>query len=491
MKKLIKNPDDTYISINSLSLTLSPGEVYDIPSEYQDQFRVNEELINYVKDGTLQIGPNSSTFYTDPLDGEVWLRTEFDGDSYLIDGSSIVDYTPAIVTDGYTGKKGTNLFMDILSLMKELYNDPSNPLYEADFQKFIGADGRELEHLGRTSTLESIHNKSGWHEKEIKQYGFKAPSNLLIYYGYPNSFNSGSNAWYNEKVAQDMAKYDLIVLGTGVEAPTHPDYANTQIIIPRIKALNPSALIFGYVNGADILATVQTNVNNWNTLGVHGIFFDQAGYDYGTTATNSRTAMNTKIDYVHGMTYAKLCFMNCWNMDHIIGTTNDASYPNSTWNSGAVASKLTYNDWYLLESFIVNTGAYSGDHMESASDWKYRGDKAIAHRYTYGINLAAVGIIANGTSNAQALFDFHYISSLMYSLEAIGSSDLYYAANSVTVPFYNRPNLTGLGRIWVEYPSVTQDTTDADVYWRYAQFGRFKLDFSSGALVSTITKDFS
>ena len=287
-----------------------------------------------------------------------------------------------------------------------------------------------------------------------------------------------------------MAKYDLIVLGDGVAGTGHADYANTSVIIPRIKVLNPSAQIFGYVDAAHDLTTFQGEVDDWNDLAVHGIFFDQAGYDYGSTSTNSRTAMNTKIDYVHGRSSAKLCFMNCWNMDHIIGTTNDTSYPNSTWNSGAVASTLTSSDWYLLESFVVNTSSYSGDHMESASDWKYRGDKAVTHRSTYGINLAAVGIIENGHASAQALFDFHYISALMYALEAVGSSDIYYAGSSVTVPFYDRPDLSGIGRIWIESPSVTADVSDSDVYWRYAQFGRFKLDFSSGALVSTITKDF-
>ena len=490
MVKCIKNPGTSYITVTSLSLTLSPGEVYNIDGELQDQFSTNTELINYVKVGTLQIGPNTSTFYTNAQEGEVWLRTEFDGDAYLIDGTSIVEYTPAIVTDSYTEKKGTNLFMDILSLMKELYNDASNPIYEAGFQKLIGVGGREVEHLARTLNLETIHGDTGWHSREIKMYGFKAPANLLIYYGYPNSFNSGTNGWSNEAVAKDMAKYDLIVLGNGVSDPGHGDYANTQVIIPRIKALNPYAKIFGYVDAALSLSAVQEDIDDWEDLEVHGIFFDQAGYDYGTTTTNSRSAMNTKVDYVHAQTHAKLAFMNCWNMDHIIGTTNDASYPNSTWNSGAIASTLTSDDWYLLESFVVNTGAYSGDHVQSKSDWTIRGNKAVSHRSTYGINLAAVGIIENGHAGAQDLFDFHYISSLMYALDAIGSSDTSYASSSVTVPFYDRPDLSGIGRIWVESPSVTADVSDSDVYWRYAQFGRFKLDFSSGALVSSIIKDF-
>jgi hypothetical protein len=490
MRKLLKNNSASFIKIRTIGLRLSPGQLYEINELEETDYINDTALSTQITEGNIQVGSWEDNFYTDPYEGLLWLKSQFDDNTYTLSGTTLTGFTPAIVTEPISGIKSTSLFLDILTMMKEFYNDPTNPVYEVGFQKFIGTGGREAEHLARTLNCEMLHVKTGWHEKEIKTALYKGPANLLVYYGYPNSFNSGTNGWSNEAVAKDMAKYDLIILGTGVETPTHPDYANTQIIIPRIKALNPSALIFGYVNGADVLATVQTNVDNWDTLGVHGIFFDQCGYDYGTTATNSRTAMNTKVDYVHGKTNAKLCFMNSWNIDHTIGTANDVSYPNSTWNDSTAASTLTYNDWYMLESFIVNTGAYSGDHMESASDWIYRGTKAIAHRATYGINIASVGIIENGHAGAQALFDFHYLASLMYSLEAVGSSDLYYAANSVTVPFYNRPDLSGLGRLWIESPAVVQDGTDTDIYWRYLQFGRLKLDFSTGALVTTITKDF-
>ena len=66
--------------------------------------------------------------------------------------------------------------------------------------------------------------------QQIIKAGYQKPSNLLIYYGWINSFNSSVNSWTNEKVAQDMAKYDLIVLGDGVQDSGHGDYSNTEII---------------------------------------------------------------------------------------------------------------------------------------------------------------------------------------------------------------------------------------------------------------------
>jgi hypothetical protein len=127
---------------------------------------------------------------------------------------------------------------------------------------------------------------------------FQYPKDILIYYGYLNSFNSGVNAWVNEAVAQDFSKYRIIVFGDEVEVPTHPDYANTQIIIPRIKALNPSCLIFGYIAANQVLANFKTKTDQWNTLQIHGIMMDMSGYDFGVT----RAQFNVMLDYIHGKT---------------------------------------------------------------------------------------------------------------------------------------------------------------------------------------------
>lgn len=175
------------------------------------------------------------------------------------------------------------------------------------------------------------------------------PTDILIYYGWLNSFNSDVNGFNNELVAQDFSKFGILVFGDGLQDPSHGDYANTIVIIPRIKALNPSTKIFGYVSCNQTYAAFTPKVDQWVTLNVDGIFIDSAGYDYGTVATNGREAFNAKVDYVHSK--LKIAFSNAWNMDHIIGVVNDPSYPNSTWNPSLVASKLSADDWYLLESF--------------------------------------------------------------------------------------------------------------------------------------------
>jgi hypothetical protein len=330
----------------------------------------------------------------------------------------------------------------------------------------------------RVWNLEDIHSKDGWHSQEVKEATYVEPENLLIYYGWLNSFNYTENTWNNEKIAQDMARYTLICLGDGIQDPGHGDYTNAQVIIPRIKAINPYTKIFGYVTVNQTLSGFEAKTSLWDGFNIDGIFMDEAGYDYGTT----RSGFNERVDYVHSQTYANLCFANAWEMDHVIGTTNDASFPNSTYNPNLDDSNLTSDDWFLLESHTVNTTSYTGNNgYESKTNWSYRGSKASAHRYYHEINLAAVGIINNSNVNGKDLFDFHFISSLMWSLEAVGTSDTSYGSGSAIVKFWPRPDVSWVGKIWSTSPTLANDQSDSDIYYRYGEFAKFMLDFSADA----------
>jgi len=181
--------------------------------------------------------------------------------------------------------------------------------------------------------------------------------------------------------------------------------------------------------------------------------------------------------------------VNAWNTDHILGTANDVSYPNSTYNSGVIASKLNTSDWILLESFAINTTAYSGTSgYASKSDWSARGVKAVNLRATYGVNFAAIGIIDDGNVNESSLFNFGYIASLLFSLEAVGSANTSYGSSDAKTKFIARPDISDMDCLWSLNPSVQIDTLDVDVYHRYVENGKLSVDFSSGAQTSTISK---
>jgi len=304
------------------------------------------------------------------------------------------------------------------------------------------------------------------------------PKNLLVYYGWLNSFNSAVNGWNNEKVAQELSKYHLLVFGDGIQSSGHGDYSNTTTIIARIKELNPNAQIFGYVTVNQTFANLKTKVDEWATLGIHGIFMDEAGYDYGTSATNGREAFNDKVDYIHSK--EMICFANAWKAQYILGTENDASYPNTTWNPNLVESNLSEDDWCLMESFAIK----SDKSYESASQWASRGDEWNEYAATYGIKLAGNSVINDSDANGQDKFDFIYVSACLWALDAVGSSHDNYGASSATSKFWDRPDVD-VGEIKTENPVVEDD---GNKYLRYFEYGRMILDFTSSSEDSTIEK---
>lgn len=384
---------------------------------------------------------------------------------------------------GETGIIGPYYLIELLNHRKDLYNDDENPLYTQGHLPILGSSGMLTDHADRILNLENIHGKGGWTYELIYKANYHRPKDLLIYYGWLNSFNSAQNGWDNEKVAQDMAKYKMIIFGDGIQNPSHGDYSNTSVIIPRIKQLNPGALIFGYVSTNQSLNDFKTKTDQWDDLEVHGIFMDESGYDYGKT----RNEFNDRVDYIHDQTYANKAFANAWNTDHILGTANDPSYPNSTYNSSGAESNLTQTDWILLESFPINTTSYTNG-FESASDWDARGTKFQNLRNTYHVNFAAVGILSNGNANGTCLFEFGFISALMWSLEAYGTSDTSYGASSSAVDFWPRPDVSNVGAIWNLNSSVQQDNNDSDKYHRYIELAKLTLDFSSGGETGSIDK---
>lgn len=332
----------------------------------------------------------------------------------------------------------------------------------------------------RINNLEAIHGKLGWHNQQMIEASYTRPRDLIIFYGWPSGFNA---YWNNELVAQDMARYGLIVLGAGLQDPSHGDYANTCAIVARVKQLNPSCLIFGYISTKETLADFQTKTGQWKTVGVHGIFMDEYGYDFG----NTRAQQNDRVDYVHGQ--GMIAFANCWNMNHAVGTLNDSSYPNSTYNPSEVQSSLGINDWYLMESYLVNTDAYTSQNgFEPKAQWATRVVTMIGLRATFGINVAGCGIILDTQANGQAMFDLAFTGAMMASLEAYGVSDTSYGASSGKGKFWIRPDVTKMGKIWTLNPSIQLDANDADVYHRQSELARMSIDFSSGAETSLITK---
>ena len=125
------------------------------------------------------------------------------------------------------------------------------------------------------------------------------PKRLAIYYGYPSLVN-GAN-WDVNKAASEFAFFDVIVFGDGIEHSGHGDHANTKIIIQKLRSQGKE--VFGYVDMGISpvpaqnlsIATAQQYVDEWAKMGVSGIFWDDAGFDFHVT----RERQNTLVNYSH------------------------------------------------------------------------------------------------------------------------------------------------------------------------------------------------
>lgn len=471
---ILKNVSGVVKTFDDIGRLIGVDRQYVVSQKEYDLFRQSVDVETEILNGSIQVGTGSQ-WLTDPDEALAHLKQRFDDDSMYIDqaGSRKVVH-PFIVTDPSTGIRGPGLWINLQSILRELYNAADNPLYKAGFVPILGPTGWAEDHASRILNLETIHDPGGWHDDQVQAALWRRPPDMLFYYGWLNSFNSAQNGWSNENVAQDLAKYELVIVGDGIQDPSHGDYANTQVILPRVRALNPRTVVFGYIQTDLPFETVFSKIDQWVALGVNGIFFDRAGYDFG----NDREGQNLRVRYAHdnGLT----AFMNAWNMDHVIGTAEDASYPNATFNPLLKESELTRDDWYLLESFPVNTAAYASPGINPHTDWAARGVKAIGHRANYGIKISAVSVINNDNADGQKLFDFSAVSALMFSLDAHGSSDTNYGSGSATVKFWTRPGISGLGILYDRNPSVQSVIGDADKYLRYTQSGRLILDYGLG-----------
>ena len=258
---------------------------------------------------------------------------------------------------------------------------------------------------------------------------------LLIFYGIPININAINDADY---AAGYLAQYDDVVLGAGLQAPAHANYASTTSIITKTKTLNPNIIIWGYVDiGVNApgnnysLGTMQTQIDQWMTAGATGIFLDDAGYDFAV----SRARQNSVIDYVHGKNVG--AFINAWTIGDVF-----SSAVNATYNSGGVATHADSRDAYLLESWAINTVAYSGSYA-LFSDLKTRGDNARTYRSSLGVRMYASHVAPVTGTTTTDFANFLGIAECLahiWRLNGFGVQSPNYSASGVDTNIVKKPS---------------------------------------------------
>jgi hypothetical protein len=242
------------------------------------------------------------------------------------------------------------------------------------------------------------------------------PKKLAVYYGWPSSVN----ATYTVNGAAAVFKdYDMVVFGAGLEDSGHGDHQNTIDIINHQDMANTE--VYGYVDTTAGQSTNETNIDNWATMGVAGIFCDRFGYDFSVT----RSQQNSLVDYIHGKSLK--AFVNAWNPDD--------AFKQQGGPSGA--THLGSSDWYLAESYQIINGSY-----QSSTDWKNKADKMAGYKSTFGTKMATV-TTTNTSTFDQDKFDYAYFSTVLYNFDAAGWGEENFSATSASLPFRTRKSFLG------------------------------------------------
>ncbi len=282
-----------------------------------------------------------------------------------------------------------------------------------------------------------------------------APANLLIYYSYPSLIN-GANGDIPTAAAA-FANYDIVVLGDGLETPSHPDSANTGLIMQSAATVHTR--FFGYVDAGVstqnlTVYQIRTEIFNWKNLGADGIFLDDFGYDFGTT----RDRQNSVVDCAH--TLGLPVIANGFFVDDVFSSAVDASF-----NANGTATRLTAADFYLYESYQIQEGS-----TVSGATWRTKADALAAYRTTFGTQVLAVTTNDSANAFSQNKFDYGWYSAVLDGYQGYGWGEYQFSSINASAPFHTRPT-TNVG---TSYTSSV--ATSGNAFRRTTNLGTVTVD---------------
>lgn len=308
-----------------------------------------------------------------------------------------------------------------------------------------------------------------------------APARLAIYYGIPSLVNGAGGDV--ERAAQVFAAYDVVVFGDGLEydrpriagpSAGPVEHERTRAIVRRLAAIRPAARLFGYLPLGDTQGLSWTalaeGVRRWRDMGIHGIFLDEAGYDFGVT----RERQSEVIDLIHSA--GLRVFVNAFNPDDVLGSEIVPTNARGGGNSLGLPSRLGAGDLLLLESFVVRVG-----EVEPADSWFERSRKAAAHSRRTGIGIMTVTTARRDRPFDAALCELAWWGTVIWGFDGFGWGEPDFAAPSSQLPLRAcaaRVALESAGRY------VSEVTRDGSRFVRRTQEGAVEVDFArrSGGL---------
>ena len=259
----------------------------------------------------------------------------------------------------------------------------------------------------------------------------RVPARLAIYYGYPSLVN-GSRGDV-EKSADVFSGYDVVVLGDGLEFSDrkpgrHPEgdpaeHQKALQIIATTRRNSPRARFYGYVclgeirspGGEQVLspAEIKERVALWKSMGVSGIFLDEAGYDWRIV---DRERQNFAVESIHAQGLS--AFANAFYPEDLFSLQDLRGK-----NPAGLRPQLDGRDLFLLESFQVKNGAY-----EDSSEWQQRLHAALDGRQRYKSQVFATTTNPQQSTFAPEKFSYAWWSAWLYDLDGFGWGEPDFAA---------------------------------------------------------------
>jgi len=252
------------------------------------------------------------------------------------------------------------------------------------------------------------------------------PSRLSIYYGYPSLVNGAAGNL--ERALAAFSEFDVIVLGDGLQrpsttsAPGHPDHAFTRRLIASLKRTARAPQVFGYVDLGNSQRLPMTEIvlrlGQWRDMGAAGVFFDEAGYDYGVRRERQNDAV------LAARAVGLRVFLNAYRPDDVFAATPVPLNAAGGGNPNGVAPMVGATDVYLLESFAVKNG-----QPETPAALAERASAALAGRAKFRTQVMSVALGEDSPRN-DALASYAWWASALFGLDGHGWSEQNYGATT-------------------------------------------------------------
>ncbi len=196
-----------------------------------------------------------------------------------------------------------------------------------------------------------------------------------LFYGDPAKINNSAT---NDDAVKIYYEYDIVVFNGNIEEPTHSWHSNTAYICSKLKEINPSIKIFGYIHSHDPsiadngssqpflpIEVVNDKIQKWkNLVGATGIFLDAFGYDYSVSRARQRELVSAVKS--HGMNV----IVNSWMPDYVFSNKNFVLSGGFQANPELLPSLVDENDYYIFENHVYRSyrSGDSPDGTQEAND---------------------------------------------------------------------------------------------------------------------------